>query len=47
MFPLKNLACKGSIECHYSLISAPEIIDNKYYSERCDVWAIGVIMYML
>jgi serine/threonine kinase 33 len=28
-------------------ISAPEIIDNKSYSEKCDVWAMGVMMHML
>ena len=27
--------------------SAPEIIDNKTYSHQCDVWAMGVIMYIL
>lgn len=25
---------------------APEVI-NRQYSEKCDVWAIGVITYML
>jgi len=28
-------------------ISAPEIIDNKSYSQQCDVWALGVIVYTL
>ncbi|XP_052243873.1 serine/threonine-protein kinase 33-like [Dreissena polymorpha] len=26
---------------------APEIIDNKMYSQQCDVWALGVIVYTL
>ncbi|XP_060573843.1 serine/threonine-protein kinase 33-like isoform X2 [Ruditapes philippinarum] len=26
---------------------APEIIDNKSYSQQCDVWALGVIVYTL
>ncbi|KAK4886165.1 hypothetical protein RN001_002436 [Aquatica leii] len=26
---------------------APEIITSRSYSQQCDVWAIGVIMYML
>ncbi|XP_045197496.1 serine/threonine-protein kinase 33-like isoform X2 [Mercenaria mercenaria] len=26
---------------------APEIIDNKTYSQQCDVWALGVIVYTL
>ena len=28
-------------------ISAPEIIENKTYGYLCDVWAMGVITYML
>lgn len=26
---------------------APEIIDNKTYSQQCDVWALGVMVYTL
>lgn len=26
---------------------APEILKMKTYSELCDVWAIGIIMYMM
>lgn len=26
---------------------APEIIDNKTYSQQCDVWALGVMIYTL
>lgn len=26
---------------------APEIIDNKTYSQQCDVWALGIIVYSL
>ncbi|KAK6170474.1 hypothetical protein SNE40_018860 [Patella caerulea] len=33
--------------CGTPIYMAPEIIDNKTYSQMCDVWAMGVIMYML
>lgn len=26
---------------------APEIVNNKPYDEKCDLWSIGVIMYIL
>jgi serine/threonine protein kinase len=26
---------------------APEIIQNKIYNEKVDIWSIGVITYML
>jgi hypothetical protein len=29
------------------LIAAPEIIDNYPYSQLCDVWALGIIMFFL
>ncbi|KAI0218927.1 Serine/threonine-protein kinase 33 [Lamellibrachia satsuma] len=33
--------------CGTPMYMAPEIIDNKTYSEMCDIWAMGVITYML
>ncbi|ESO87284.1 hypothetical protein LOTGIDRAFT_177503 [Lottia gigantea] len=33
--------------CGTPIYMSPEIIDNKTYSQMCDVWAMGVIMYML
>lgn len=33
--------------CGTPMYMAPEIIENKTYSEKCDVWAIGVIVYTL
>jgi len=33
--------------CGTLIYMAPEILSNKLYSSQCDVWAIGVIMYML
>ena len=36
------------ILCNNLFISAPEILDNCVgYSQQCDIWSIGVIMYML
>ena len=26
---------------------APEIFNQKKYDEKCDVWSIGVIMYVM
>lgn len=26
---------------------APEIVNGKTYNEKCDLWSIGVIMYIL
>lgn len=33
--------------CGTPMYMAPEILDNKSYSQQCDVWALGIIMYML
>ncbi|KAF5302300.1 hypothetical protein FQA39_LY10339 [Lamprigera yunnana] len=33
--------------CGTLVYMAPEIITSRSYSQQCDVWAIGVIMYML
>lgn len=33
--------------CGTPIYMSPEIIDNKAYSQQCDVWAMGVIMYSL
>ncbi|XP_074662474.1 serine/threonine-protein kinase 33-like isoform X2 [Tubulanus polymorphus] len=33
--------------CGTPIYMSPEIIDNKTYSQQCDIWAMGVIMYML
>ncbi|KAK5643262.1 hypothetical protein RI129_007107 [Pyrocoelia pectoralis] len=33
--------------CGTLVYMAPEIITNRSYSQQCDVWAIGIIMYML
>ncbi|KAK3096801.1 hypothetical protein FSP39_003437 [Pinctada imbricata] len=33
--------------CGTPIYMSPEIIDNKSYSQQCDVWAMGVIMYIL
>lgn len=30
-----------------SKILAPEIIENLPYSQLCDVWALGIIMFIL
>lgn len=33
--------------CGTPIYMAPEILDNKSYSQQCDVWALGIIMYTL
>ncbi|CAF1238644.1 unnamed protein product [Adineta steineri] len=33
--------------CGTPLYMAPEMLDNKNYSDLCDVWALGIIMYYL
>ncbi|XP_013383603.1 serine/threonine-protein kinase 33 [Lingula anatina] len=47
--------CKGGVGhenmmqdfCGTPIYMSPEIIDNKTYSQQCDVWAMGIIMYTL
>lgn len=33
--------------CGTPIYMSPEILDNKAYSQQCDVWALGIIIYML
>ncbi|GAB0189901.1 serine/threonine-protein kinase 33 [Grus japonensis] len=33
--------------CGTSINMAPEVISAYDYSQQCDIWSIGVIMYML
>lgn len=33
--------------CGTPIYMPPEIVDNKTYSQQCDVWAMGVIAYYL
>ncbi len=33
--------------CGTPLYMAPEIIENLPYSQLCDVWALGIIMFIL
>lgn len=33
--------------CGTPIYMSPEIIDNKTYSQNCDVWAMGVILYIM
>lgn len=33
--------------CGTPIYMSPEIIDNKTYSQQCDIWAMGVIVYIL
>jgi len=33
--------------CGTPIYMPPEIVDNKTYSQQCDVWAMGVITYYL
>ena len=37
----------GNIECNQLCVSAPEVIDDVGYSQQCDIWSIGVIMFTL
>ena len=34
-------------QCGTPIYMAPEILKNKTYSEKCDIWAMGVIMFLL
>jgi len=31
----------------FILLAAPEITENKLYSEKCDIWAMGIITLKL
>ncbi|XP_036786889.1 serine/threonine-protein kinase 33 isoform X8 [Manis pentadactyla] len=33
--------------CGTPIYMAPEVINAHYYSQQCDIWSIGVIMYIL
>ena len=42
----------GKVEVHASLVGtpgylSPEIITSRIYTPACDVWALGVILYIL
>lgn len=41
-----DVVCSVTI-IHVFVVLAPEIISNKTYSEKCDVWSLGVIMFAL
>jgi len=33
--------------CGTPFYMAPEVVDNLGYSQQCDIWSIGVMMYLL
>lgn len=39
---IKERNCSGTL-----IFLSPEIIDNSLYTEKADIWALGVIMYMM
>jgi serine/threonine-protein kinase ULK/ATG1 len=33
--------------CGTPITMAPEILMNKFYDKKCDIWSLGIIMYQL
>eukprot|EP01135_Chromosphaera_perkinsii_P005831 Nk52_evm20s367 gene=Nk52_evmTU20s367 len=49
-FGLSEIKGKDSMMqtmCGTPIYMAPEVIDNMGYSQQCDVWSIGIIMYYI
>ncbi|KAJ8247556.1 hypothetical protein GJAV_G00247690 [Gymnothorax javanicus] len=44
-----GVGCKAMMQatCGTPIYMAPEVIDGHEYSQQCDMWSIGVIMYTL
>ena len=44
---LLNLTKKFSTQIDTLNIMAPEILEGKQYDEKCDLWSLGIIIYLL
>ena len=38
---------RNTINLIYRLYLAPEVLEGASYDDSCDMWSLGVIMYML
>ena len=44
---LNNLTSKYKTHAGTQIIMAPEILNNEKYTDKCDLWSLGIIIYKL
>ena len=47
LMPLKKAKISSNHNNNFNLLKAPEILNGQHNYEKCDLWSIGVIIYLL